>query len=167
MREQWQPQTAQNILHRLETDIFPYIGRQQIFMLTSKDLIYAVRQMEKRSALEVARRVTADVSRVFVYAFHCGLTDRNPAMMLTKCWRRNLLALARLPNAFVKPAKLVAGGQRQCTVQCSGQILSDTTRIILSLLIQIFFFQGVPSTVSTLTLSRVTSRMGKSFSALK
>lgn len=128
MRDQWQPQTAQNILHRLATDIFPYIGRQQIAALTSRDLIYAVRQMEKRGALEVARRVTADVSRVFVYAFHCGLTERNPATMLTKVLRPRQKGHFAAIDADELPQLLQALVRNEA---CMGPIVRIAMRLMM------------------------------------
>jgi integrase len=87
MRERWQPQTAANILHRLEVDIFPVIGSQRISTITSRDLLYAVRQIEQRGAMEIAKRITANLSRIFVFASHSGRVDRNPAAMLTQALR--------------------------------------------------------------------------------
>lgn len=84
MREQWQPSTADNILHRLQVDIFPEIGRMRISDVQPRDVLAAVRKIEQRGALEVAKRITADVSRVFVFAFHSSLVENNPAASLNK-----------------------------------------------------------------------------------
>ena len=95
MREQWQPGTAENILHRFECDIFPVIGRFRITEVITKDILRAVRAIEQRGAPEVARRITADISRVFVFALHSGLVDRNPALMLNRALKPDQGAFRR------------------------------------------------------------------------
>lgn len=78
----WQPGTAHDILHRLETDLFPAIGSQQITALTPRDILAPLRRIEERGALEVARRNAANVIRILDYAVNCGDIQRNPATTL-------------------------------------------------------------------------------------
>jgi len=75
----WTAQTAKNTLHRLEMDIFPEIGRMAIDTIRHKDVIAALRKVEKRGAHEVARRLKTTCAQVFRYAIQSGLIDRNPA----------------------------------------------------------------------------------------
>lgn len=82
MLRTWQPGTAHDILHRLEIDLFPYIGAQPVTALTSRDVLAALRRIEERGALEVARRNAANVIRILDYAVNCGDIDRNPASAL-------------------------------------------------------------------------------------
>ena len=128
LREQWQPQTAHNILHRLETDIFPVLGRQRISTITSKDLLYAVRQIEKRGALEIAKRTTANLSRIFVYAFHCGRVDRNPAAMLTKALRPREKGHFAAIDPDQLPALMTALAHNEA---CMGPIVRIAMRLML------------------------------------
>lgn len=76
---QWQPQTAKDILHRLEVDVFPSIGRMAIAQVQTPDIIRLLRAVEGRGAHEIASRLAANCSRVFRYAIRCGLAERNPA----------------------------------------------------------------------------------------
>ena len=46
------------------------------------DVLEAIRAVERRGALEIAKRLTSDCSRVFKYAIRCELTERNPAALL-------------------------------------------------------------------------------------
>ena len=78
----WQPGTAHDILHRLETDLFPAIGTHQITALTPRDILAPLRRIEERGALEVARRNAANVIRILDYAVNCGDIQRNPATTL-------------------------------------------------------------------------------------
>lgn len=84
MLDQWQPQTARDILHRFEIDIFPEIGHLPLNGLHPQDVLAAIRKIEGRGALEIAKRNLANCSRVFVYGFHCRYIDQNPAAMLHK-----------------------------------------------------------------------------------
>jgi integrase len=79
MLAQWQPQTARDILHRFEQDVFPQIGKLAVTEIQSRDVIDAIRAVERRVALEIASRLAANCSRVFRYAMRCGLAERNPA----------------------------------------------------------------------------------------
>lgn len=82
--ETWQPQTAQNILHRMQKDIFPEIGRLPITDVSRKDMLGVLRAIEKRGAREIARRMRADCSRVFQFAIECGYAERDPSAGLAK-----------------------------------------------------------------------------------
>lgn len=82
MLNQWQPKTAADILRRFEIDIFPAFGNLPIAQVQTRDVLDAIRAIEKRGALEMASRITANCSRVFRFAIRCGLTDRNPAEFL-------------------------------------------------------------------------------------
>ncbi len=79
MLGQWQPQTARDILHRFELDIFPLIGKLPVTEVQARDVLDAIRAVERRGALEIASRLAANCSRVFRYAMRCGHVDRNPA----------------------------------------------------------------------------------------
>lgn len=74
-----QPQTAANILHRLEMDVFPEIGRMPVADINRKDVLAVLRAIEKRGAREVARRMRAECSRIFRFAIGCGYTERDPS----------------------------------------------------------------------------------------
>lgn len=45
-------------------------------------MLEAIRAVEGRGAVEIAKRLTSDCSRVFKYAIRCELTERNPAALL-------------------------------------------------------------------------------------
>jgi integrase len=79
MLGQWQPKTAQDILHRLEVDIFGAFGDMPITEVQPRDVLQAIRAIEARGALEIASRTAANCSRVFRYAIRAGIAERNPA----------------------------------------------------------------------------------------
>lgn len=49
---QWQPQTARDILHRFELDIFPLIGKLPVTEVQARDVLDAIRSRSGRELLE-------------------------------------------------------------------------------------------------------------------
>lgn len=82
MLSKWQPGTAEEILRRFESDILPAFGHLPITKIQPLDVLDAIRAIERRGALEIANRQTANCSRVFKHAIRCGLAERNPAEFL-------------------------------------------------------------------------------------
>jgi len=61
----WSPAYAHNLLHRLEMDIFPDLGRCPIDEVTHRDLIDVFRKIEARGAYEIAKRNKAVCAQIF------------------------------------------------------------------------------------------------------
>ena len=80
--EQWQPGTAANILHRLEQDVFPLIGKRPITEVKAPVMLDVLRQIEKRGAAEIARRNAQVCSQIFRYAIACGIAENDPVPAL-------------------------------------------------------------------------------------
>jgi integrase len=74
----WSPAYAKNVLHRLETDIFPDIGKIPIALVSHRDIINALRKIESRGAHEIAKRDKAVCAQIFSYAIQVGAATRNP-----------------------------------------------------------------------------------------
>ncbi len=70
---------AHYVIRRLETDIFPLIGSKSITEITVLNLIMAVKKIESRGALDIAKRALSTCGQVFRYAVAHGLAERNPA----------------------------------------------------------------------------------------
>lgn len=75
----WRPQTAKDILNRLERDIYPSFGHLPIDQVEPSDVLDAIRSVEKRGALEIAKRLLQNCVRIFRYAKRCGYVRFNPA----------------------------------------------------------------------------------------
>ena len=75
----WSPSHTETVLQRLQLNIFPYIGKQDISTITAPELLNVLRRIEARGALEVGRRVRGMCSMIFRYAVSCGLAERDPA----------------------------------------------------------------------------------------
>lgn len=74
----WTPAYSKNVLHRLEADIFPSIGKIAIAEVTHRELIDVLRKIESRGAHEIAKRNKAVCAQIFSYAVQCGAATRNP-----------------------------------------------------------------------------------------
>jgi integrase len=70
---------AHYVIRRLEADIFPVIGRKPINVITAPVLLMAIKKIESRGALDIAKRALSTCGQVFRYAVAHGLAERNPA----------------------------------------------------------------------------------------
>jgi integrase len=77
--ERWTPLYAQDILHRLEMDIFPQIGKRPIAGISPVHVLDALRKIEKRGAHEMSHRAMQYCGQIFRYAVVTGRAERNPA----------------------------------------------------------------------------------------
>lgn len=78
----WTEQHAQNVLHRLERDVFPHIGNRPIEGVKAPDLLDLLRKIEKRGALDIAGRTRQICGQVFRYGIQIGRCENNPAESL-------------------------------------------------------------------------------------
>ena len=78
----WQERTAKNVLHRLEKDVFPLIGKHPIADIRAPVMLDVLRQIELRGALEMARRQGQVCSQVFNFAIASGKAEINPVPSL-------------------------------------------------------------------------------------
>jgi len=78
-KDSWHDIYGGHILHRLEMDIFPRIGKLPIAKIKPLHILDALRLIEKRGAGEVARRTLQYCSQVFRYAIITERAERNPA----------------------------------------------------------------------------------------
>lgn len=74
----WTVQYGVNVLHRLATDIFPEIGDRPIRDIEPPEVLAAIRKIEKRGALDVAKRNAQVCGQIFRYAIATGKAARNP-----------------------------------------------------------------------------------------
>ena len=70
---------SREILHRLERDVFPWVGATPMKSITAPALLAVVRRIESRGAPETARRVLQYLSRVGRYAVATGRAERDAA----------------------------------------------------------------------------------------
>jgi integrase len=78
-KSKWQKEYADKIMHRLDINVFPWIGSRPIKDIKAPELLSVLRRIESRDALELAHRTRNICGQVFRYAVATGRADRNPA----------------------------------------------------------------------------------------
>lgn len=77
--ETWAPATSQKIRFYLDRDLIPALGPQPIADLRRPDLVAALKRIEARNALDVAKKCRSWLSGIFRYALVEGVIAENPA----------------------------------------------------------------------------------------
>jgi integrase len=75
----WVKHHAEDVLRRLETNIFPELGRRPIDEIDAPELLACVQKIEKRGAYDLAHRVLQVCGQVFRYGIATGRCKRNVA----------------------------------------------------------------------------------------
>ena len=78
----WQPRTAINVLHRLEKDIFPIIGKYPITDIKAPVMLDVLRQIENRGAIDMAKRQGQVCGQIFRFAIASGKAQIDPVSNL-------------------------------------------------------------------------------------
>lgn len=68
------------VWRRLEADVFPAIGGRPIAEIEAPELVAMMKRIEKRGALDIAKRALQTCGQIFRYAIAHGLATRNPAV---------------------------------------------------------------------------------------
>lgn len=87
-RDSWARSYSDKIIARLETDVFPWIGRVAVGSVTPPQLLEVLRRIEARGVVETAHRALQDSSQVFRYAVATGKAASNPARDLKDALKR-------------------------------------------------------------------------------
>ena len=74
----WTPRYADLVTGRLESDIFPVIGKCNIAHIRPREILEAIRRIEDRGAVEMAHRVKNHCSEIFRYAIPDGRCESDP-----------------------------------------------------------------------------------------
>ena len=75
----WVAGHADDVLRRLESNVFPTLGRRPISEIDAPELLGAIRPMEDRGAYDLAHRVLQVCGQVFRYGIATGRCTRNLA----------------------------------------------------------------------------------------
>ncbi|MBV6500989.1 MAG: Prophage integrase IntS [Prosthecobacter sp.] len=77
-KHEWAEGTAKIILKRLETHVFPKLGKRAIKEITAPDVLAMLRVVEGGGALDTAKRLMQMCGQIFMYAIATGRAERNP-----------------------------------------------------------------------------------------
>lgn len=127
----WVKHHADDVLRRLEANLFPDIGLRPISELEAPELLAAVQKIEKRGAFDLAHRVLQVSGQVFRYGIATGRCARNPAADL----RGALTPHKKKNQAAVRPEELPDLLRKISTYD---EIGDKQTRLALQLLAQTF-----------------------------
>jgi hypothetical protein len=78
----WVPSYSDRLMSRLEADIFPELGHRSISEIEPPEVLEAIRAVEKRGAIELAKREMQVVGQIFRYAIATGRAKRDPTQDL-------------------------------------------------------------------------------------
>ena len=112
------PYYAEQILRRLEADVFPAIGRRPVAELEPPELLDMLRKVEKRGANEMARRLRQLVGQIFRFAIVTSRAKRDPSADLKDALRatgeprhHRAMPLIELPT-FLQKLETYSGEQQ-------------------------------------------------------
>jgi len=77
--KRWSPIQATKVRQALERDVYPAIGKLPLPSITSGMVLELLRKVERRGAIDTAKRIRQHISAVFAYAIPEGLCTADPA----------------------------------------------------------------------------------------
>jgi integrase len=78
----WVASHVDRTLSRLERDLFPWLGKKSVAVITPFEILVCVRRIEDRGALETSHRALQNCGQIFRYAVATGRAERNPTVDL-------------------------------------------------------------------------------------
>ena len=83
-RKSLTPRYADQVLTRMEANLFPRLGAMPIRDITAPLMLDLIRRIEARGAHTMAHEVRGHASEVFVWAISSGLAEQDPAAIIRK-----------------------------------------------------------------------------------
>jgi integrase len=123
-------QHADQVWRRFEQNVFPSIGARPIEQIEAPELVAIMKALERRKAIDLAKRALQTTSQVFRYAIAHGMAYRNPA-------------------AEIRPADVLPTVQKKNLARIDARQLPDLLRHIEA-------YQGAPQTRLALKLIALT-----------
>lgn len=75
----WATTHSEKVIRRLEADLFPWIGKRPISIISAPEILSCLRRIESRGTLDTAHRAHQNCGQVFRYAVATGRAERDPA----------------------------------------------------------------------------------------
>ena len=118
------------VWRRLEADVIPAIGARPIAEIEAPELVAMMKTIERRGALDIAKRALQTTSQIFRYAVAHGMATRNPA-------------------ADIRPSDVLATRKKENYARIEAKELP-------ALLRRIEMYQGAPTTRAAIKLMTIT-----------
>lgn len=123
----WATTHAYDVIHSLERDIFPAIGKYPLRDIDAATVLNVLRTIEGRGAVETAHRIRQRMASVFTHGIASGLCDGNPAALVAK-------ALKPMPRNKPQPAITDLPAARAMIAAVDAAGASPVTRLAHRLL---------------------------------
>ena len=78
----WTEDHAKRLMNRLKVNVFKTLDTKPINQIKPQDILYIIKEIESRNALDIASRVLQDIRRIFSYGVRMGWLKYNPAAEL-------------------------------------------------------------------------------------
>ena len=117
-------------MRRLEADVFPAIGKRPVSEIKAPELVAMMKAIEKRGALDIAKRAFQTTGQIFRYAIAHALAERNP-------------------TSDVKPSDVLASRRKENYARVDAKELPNLLRKIEG-------YQGTPVTRLAIRLLALT-----------
>jgi integrase len=121
-KPRWKPVHASDVIESMERDLFPVFGAYPVTDIDEPLILSALRRVEKRGAIETARRLRQRAERVFKYAKAAGAGNLNPAADVKE-------AMQPLPRRRRWPAIVAIEPLRELILTVDGAGAMPTTRL--------------------------------------
>ena len=82
-KKRWTDHHATRVINSMEKELFPTLGKLPITDITTPEIKRTINLIQKRGALDIAKRTLARCSCVFQYAVQSGIAEINPARELS------------------------------------------------------------------------------------
>jgi integrase len=99
----WSKGHAEGVWQTVKADVLTHLGEMSVRDIRTADVLFVIRQIEQRGALDVAGRIKQRISSIFRYAIQTGYAEFNPVDALKdviqtrKVQHRKSLKLDELP----------------------------------------------------------------------
>jgi len=128
-RPGWTEGHAEVVWRRLEKNVLPWIGHRDVDSITTREVLETLKRIEKRNAVETARRVAQICNQIFIFAVASGRAESNPASDISKAL--TVPTVRHLP-AITDPARIgelmraIDGLEGSLVVRCGLQLIALT-----------------------------------------
>lgn len=110
----WSENHARRVWQSLKVDALPHLGDIPVKDIRAPEILYVLRKIEDRGALDVASRIKQRIGAILRYATYMGIIDYNPVEALKdviqtrKVQHRKAIKLEELPS-FLKALDSYSG----------------------------------------------------------
>jgi integrase len=121
----WAASHASKIIRRLESDVFPWLGKRPIADITPQEVLMCLRRIEARGALDTAHRAHQNCGQVFRYAVATARAERDPTGDLRGALppaKHGHFAAITEPLAVGELLRAIDGFRGTFVVQCALQL---------------------------------------------